>query len=87
MLPVILLHDISNLFSLWTLAAEAECVYSVVFFITAPFSVWIRLLSLSLLLHSRLQTPTGRARCQKPEGPSREDSPVRKENFGKKIQR
>ena len=35
----------------------------------------------SLLLHSRLQTPTGRARCQKPEGPSREDSPVRKEKI------
>ena len=35
------------------------------------------LLSLSLL-HSWLQTPTGRARHQKPKGPSREDSPVRK---------
>ena len=33
---------------------------------------------LLLSLHSRLQTPTGRARCQKPEGPSKEDSPVRK---------
>ena len=32
-----------------------------------------------LLLHSRLQTLTGRAKSQKPEGPSREDSPVRKE--------
>ena len=36
---------------------------------------------LLLLLHSRLQTPTGRARCQKPKGPSREDSPVRKEKI------
>ena len=36
---------------------------------------------LLLLLHSKLQTPTGRARCQKPEGPSREDSPVRKEKI------
>ena len=39
------------------------------------------LLLLLLLLHSRLQTPTGRARCQKPKGPSREDSPVRKEKI------
>ena len=39
---------------------------------------WLLLL---LLLHSRLQTPTGRARCQKPKGPSREDSPVRKEKI------
>ena len=38
-------------------------------------------LLLLLLLHSRLQTPTGRARCQKPKGPSREDSPVRKEKI------
>ena len=41
--------------------------------------LWILLLL--LLLHSRLQTPTGRARCQKPKGPSREDSPVRKEKI------
>ena len=32
-----------------------------------------------LLLHSRLQTPTGKARRQKTEGSSREDSPVWKE--------
>ena len=31
---------------------------------------------LLLLLHSRLQTPTERANCQKLKGPSREDSPV-----------
>ena len=36
-------------------------------------------LLLLLSLYSTLQTPTGRARCQKLKGPSREDSPVRKE--------
>ena len=34
--------------------------------------------SLLLSLYSRLQTPTGRTRRQKPKGPSREDSLVRK---------
>ena len=42
------------------------------------------LLLLLLLLHSRLQAPTGRAKSQKPEGPSREDSPVRKEKISER---
>ena len=37
-----------------------------------------------LLLHSKLQTQTGSARSQKPEGPSGEDSPVRKEESFRK---
>ena len=37
-----------------------------------------------VLLHSRLQTPTGRVGRQKPEGHSREDSPVKKEKTFRK---
>ena len=40
---------------------------------------------LAILLHSRVLTPTGRVRCQKPEGPSREDSPAWKEKIIDRI--
>ena len=49
-----------------------------------PRDVRALLLLLLLLLHSRLQAPTGRAKSQKPEGLSREDSPVRKEKISER---
>ena len=49
-----------------------------------PFSEAALLL---LLLSARLQTPTGRAKCHKPEGTSREGNPKKEKinkNEGKK---
>ena len=53
------------------------------------FAVWnaILLLLLLLLLSDRLQTPTDRAKCHKPEGTSREGNPKKEKinkNEGKK---
>ena len=47
-------------------------------------SIWLLLL---LLLSARLQTPTDRAKCHKPEGTSREGNPKKEKinkNEGKK---
>ena len=76
---------ISRIVSVFAVGAEAvssikdyRLAHSHVFILSG----WILLqtkLSLLLLLHSRLQTPTWRARCQITKGPSREGSQVMKE--------
>ena len=50
-----------------------------------PVLTYMLFTVLLLLLHSRLQTPTGRARQQISESPNGEDSPVREKKIKERI--